>query len=244
MESSLNENAQQIKSQLEALFKLQNLDLEILKRRHEIAQHHQQEAAQNAQLNGWKRALEESKHSLDQLLKDRRQSELAAKEKLEANKKLSGQLYEVKTNDAYNALQHEIAQKKQEQGLLEERILEMMMAEDEAHRRSQEAENKLKAEERTVAANQGTLKQAIAQLEQEIAGLTTEWKAAATAVNPNYLDLYQRLRDAKSGIALAKIENNICSGCRLTIRAQALIDLRKYRALLFCDNCARILYAD
>jgi uncharacterized protein len=244
VDQPLTTNAQMVKTQLEMLLQLQELDREMDDRRARIRAMEADIQRQERGLEGQRRTVADRKHALDQMVKERREAERGVKERQEQIAKLSGQLFEVKTNEAYNTLQHEIKQKKQENAVLEERILEMMLAEDEANVAiARETAAGQEEQSRTGEATSVHRKE-IAGLEAEIAGLRARWDTAARDVPADLLDRYTKLRDNKAGTALARIENGICTGCRLTIRPQAVIELKKYRALLVCDNCARILYVE
>lgn len=244
MEHPQMTNAQMVRSQLEMLLKLQALDQEIAGLRAQVHGHEAEIRRQEGDLEKGRQIITDRKHALEQMLKERREAERTVKERQAEISKLSGQLYEVKNNEAFNTLQHEIKQKKQENALLEERILEMMLAEDEANADIlRETAAGQQAQGRTQETTQGH-RQEIARLESEMGVLRTRWEEAAKEVPADLLERYLRLRDNKAGTALAKIENGICTGCRLTIRPQAVIELKKFRTLLVCDNCARILYVD
>lgn len=244
MDQALNPHAQNLKGQIDNLVRLQNLDLEILQQRSQVKKMEADvESAEHAVVEQ-RRRLEAQQQQTETLLKDRREAERTVKERQEQISKLQGQLYDVKTNDAYNALQAEIKQKKQEVILLEERILEMMISEDEFKKSTVLIQQAVKAAEGAVLVDQAKIRRDVSALETKVAELQAQWQAAAQSVQAEYLDRYMRLRDAKGGLAMAKIENDICQGCRLSIRPQASIELQKYRALLYCDNCARILYVE
>jgi predicted nucleic acid-binding Zn-ribbon protein len=244
VESALNANAQNLKAQIANLARLQSLDLEMLQRRNQIKKLEADIQKAELAVLEQRHRIEAQQQQTETLLKDRREAERTVKERQEQISKLQGQLYDVKTNEAYNALQAEVKQKKQEVGLLEERILEMMMSEDEYKKDGSQALQAVKAAESAVLADQNKIRQEMAELESQTAQLQAQWQAAAQSVEAQYLDRYVRLRDAKGGLAMSKIENDICQGCRLSIRPQAAIELQKYRALLYCDNCARILYVE
>ena len=244
MDPAVKPNAPNLKDQIDKLVRLQNLDLEILQRR---SQGKKLEAdIQQAELAAaeQRRQVEAQQQQTEVLLKDRREAERTVKERQEQISKLQGQIYDVKTNDAYNALQTEVKQKKSEISLLEERILEMMMSEDEYKKGTASALQAVKAAEAVILADQEKIRQALVELEGQIVEVQSAWQAVASSVSAEYLDRYVRLRESKGGLAMSKIENDICQGCRLSIRPQAAIELQKYRALLYCDNCARILYVE
>lgn len=237
-------NANLVKAQLAVLLALQDLDNQIGQRRRSMQDLEERILAANQALEQQRQDSQGRKQDLEKLLKERREAERQVKERQEQISKLGGQLFEVKTNEAYNTLQSEIKQKKQENALAEERILEMMLSEDDMNAALHKTAAEIKLREGQAAGEQAQCRQEIARLEAEINVLQGQWQEQAKNVQPDYLDRYQKLRDAKGGLALAKIENDICTGCRLTIRPQAVIELKKGRSLLFCENCARILYVD
>ncbi|MBN1594810.1 hypothetical protein JW933_02685 [candidate division FCPU426 bacterium] len=244
MDETLSASAQNIKKQLQALMELQQLDNEIIRRNHDRDRLAEDTQRHKASIDNLRASLHDRRIEIENLLKDRREAERDSKQKTEEIRKMGGQLFEVKTNEAYSTLQKEMQQKKQENALLEERILEMMVAEDEKKAALHAAEEDIKRSEQEADSHQNANEREINRLDKEIAGFQTQWDAAAREVRNDYLDLYKRLRNAKGGRALARIENDVCTGCRLSIRPQATIELKKYRGLLYCDNCARILYVD
>jgi predicted nucleic acid-binding Zn-ribbon protein len=148
MEDILSEKAQLVKSQLEALRVLQGLDDEMNQRRAEIARIQEQIASEKKKIEREHQSLKQRKEETEHLLKERRQAEVDAKEQQALIQKLGNQLFEVKTNEAYSTLQNEIRQHKQENSLLEERILEIMLAEDELKVKISETEAGLREAEK------------------------------------------------------------------------------------------------
>jgi hypothetical protein len=244
MDESVVAHSRQIESQLRALVVLQEVENQILERQARIKQYEQQIEEKNEAVRHHASELQRLKQAQEKIFKDRRETEVQVKSLQEAVGKLGLQMYDVKTNDAFKAIQIEIKSKKEEIGRLEERILEMMMNEDNQQLIYKEEQGKLKEVEQSIARDQQGIRQAIQAVQTEVEGFKKEWDQAASKVNRSNLDTYLKLRDARGGRALAKIENDICTGCRIAIRPQAKIELRKYKDLLRCDNCARILYTD
>ena len=244
MDEKLSENVRDVKAQVAALVALQKLDDEINQRNRRIQCLEELIQSEDKTINHLREGLSDRKKEMESMLKDRRAAEVTTTQKNEEAQRLGGQLFEVKTNEAYSTLQNEIQQKKHETALLEERILELMVAEDELKGKIKETEAELKQGEQQVAARQAEHKNEIVEFEKEISDFQAQWETAAKNVKFEYLDLYQRLRAAKEGKAMARIENDICMGCRLAIRPQAAIELKKYRSLFYCNNCARIRYVD
>src|SRR5579871_7042047 len=82
--------------------------------------------------------------------KERKKFELDVDQWKERARKYRDQTGAVKTNEAYKALQHEIANAEAEVAKAEDRQLEVMMAGEEAERRVKHAEANLKEDETAV----------------------------------------------------------------------------------------------
>ena len=64
----------------------------------------------------------------------------------------------------------------------------------------------------------------------------------ASTVVPAVLGLYEALRVKKQGLAVAKIEQGRCQGCRITLPMNELQRTRIGEELVQCSSCGRILY--
>lgn len=60
-------------------------------------------------------------------------------------------------------------------------------------------------------------------------------------IDEEALERYERLRERKGGIAVATIDGNMCSACRVTLTASTWRALEDAQALPTCENCGRIV---
>src|SRR5271166_651992 len=104
----------------------------------------------DAKLNGERTALTSAKEALTQALTQRKKLELDVEQWKTRAKKYREQSSSVKTNEAYKALQHEIANAEAEVAKGEDAQLEVMMKGEEAERRVKHAEANLKEDEAAV----------------------------------------------------------------------------------------------
>ena len=195
-------------------------------------------------------ALAEAKKSLDVLRarQDKARKDLRAKEQdLEVastkRAKSETRLYEVKTNKEYTAVLVEIDEIKQEKAEIEEQILGLMEVGERVALDIREAEqlHALRAEQasRDVAA----VGQRLAQVEAELEGARADRAGRAAELPPPLLTDYDRIRKARGGVAVATVGSSaVCSACRVTIRPQAIQELRTSRPLMLCENCGRFLF--
>ena len=231
--------------QLKELKRLQDVDVKIITMQDE-KQRLPEELSQETQ------ALEDCKLVLAQIegeLKDmqvlHKEKEVVLQAKEENIKKLQGQLYQVKKNDEYRALENEIASNKADNSIVEEEILKLFDVLDEKKNEVQlkkqdveEAENKLKAKEIEV-------KERISQLDSEIETFSQERSKIAALIDKEVVVVYDRIiQSKKAQLALVSVKDSACQGCFMHVRPQLVNEARLGKNLTFCEYCARILYVD
>ena len=195
-------------------------------------------------------ALAEAKKTLDavKLKADTTRKDLRTKEKdLEVvtakRAKAEGRLWEVKNNTEYSAVLSEIEAIKQEKAKGEEEILGLMELQERLTADGREAESRLKAREEQAHQEEGVVRKKLAAVEAELAGLRADRHSRAQALPRPLLADYEKILKARSGIAVASVTASaVCSGCRVSIRPQAIQELKAAQAPMLCENCGRYLY--
>lgn len=233
-----------IGEQLKALIELQAVDQQLydLRRQRQAkpVQIEQLKAAQLAERQRVKAAEEQAKTL--QVTRAHMEGDLAAKEG--AVKKLQMQLYQVKTNKEYTALQHEIAGLKADNSVLEEEILKVMEQVDQRKAATAAAGEALKAQEARTATVIATVEREMADLDAAIAKLQEARRAIAPRVDPKVLARYERIVEKKDGLGLVPlhVEREACGGCHMNVPPQTINEIRLKERLIACESCARLLY--
>jgi len=172
--------------------------------------------------------------------KKEKELELAAKE--EAIRKHTTELNQVKTNDAFKALQHEIEQAKAAGSQIETEILEVMEGIDSGRREEKSAAAELKAAEDKAKNEIGNLEKELAELKAKHDAQKSVRDAAAASVPPDMMRIYSHARMRGKLDAIVPVDGGNCSACRINLAPQMIIEVAKAKTLVFCESCQRILY--
>src|SRR5262249_59502530 len=92
--------------------------------------------------------------------------------------------------------------------------------------------------------DESVVRKKLSAVEEELGGVRGERTTRARDLPAPLLADYERIAKARGGIAVAAVSSTaICGGCRVTIRPQALLELRAgTTGLMRCESCGRFLY--
>ncbi|MFA6031198.1 MAG: C4-type zinc ribbon domain-containing protein [Elusimicrobiota bacterium] len=200
-------------------------------------------AALQNEADAEKRALAEAKdHVVKSVLKRKeKEQQLAAKE-AEA-RKFGNDLNNVKTNEAFRALQHEIDGCKKQAGDIETEILMLMEEGDALSKEEKVRAASLKEAEGRVQQKVGLLEARKAEIEGKLAARKGERDGFAGTIAPEMVAQYDAIRVRRKGIALSKLDGNTCGACRMVQPPQVMVYVAKAAKLVCCESCQRILYS-
>lgn len=151
------------------------------------------------------------------------------------------QQLQVRKNDEYQALGHEIETTQAAVGALEEQELAIMYQIDEAKKRFATAEAVLKANIAGHESRLKTLAEREANLRAELAEAEASVAAARTPLDEPSLRLYDRI-SARQMPACVPVRGGSCGGCHLRLSGENEAAARKSDKLATCDQCGRIVW--
>jgi predicted nucleic acid-binding Zn-ribbon protein len=233
-----------VDSQLSTLIELQGYDARISALEAEAARLPKQIEAIQTSLAEAKKTLETLKTRIDAGRKDLRGKEKDLEVIAAKRSKQEARLYEVKTNKEYSAALLEIEESKQEKGKTEEEILGLMEQQERLNVEIREAEVRFKTREDQGRQDEAVVRKKLTAVEQELGGVRGERTTRARDLPAGLLADYERIAKARGGIAVASVSATaICGGCRVSIRPQAILELRAGTTVLMrCESCGRYLY--
>jgi predicted nucleic acid-binding Zn-ribbon protein len=168
------------------------------------------------------------------------ESEIGAAEQKAARFKT--QQLEVRKNDEYQALGHEIETVQAQVAALEEQELLAMYGLDEAKARVQAAEVAAAAAVALHEARIRTLQEKEATMHQELAALQGELDKARAEVPVPAMEVYVRIVKRVSLPVCVPLLEQRCMGCNLKVSSGVASDARAGAKLVNCDNCGRIVF--
>lgn len=140
-------------------------------------------------------------------------------------------------------LQADIDQLKRQLSAAEDADLAALGAAEAADIALRETESELAALEAAWREEQAEARERIARLSVEIAGYDAARDERASGVDGDLLRNYDHVRRAHHGRGMAKLDRNLCLGCRISLPVQTVNRARAGSTLVQCPNCERILYA-
>jgi hypothetical protein len=232
-----------VNQELITLVDLQGYDSRIATLEAEAARLPKQIEAIEASLAEAKKTVDAFKTKIDLTRKDLRTKEKDLEVHAAKRTKEEARLYEVKTNKEYSAVLLEIEEIKQIKAKTEEEILALMEMQERLAVDVKEAESRLKTREEQARQDESVVRAKLAKVEQELTGVRGERATRARELPAGLLASYDRIMKARGGTAVASVTPSaICGGCRMSIRPQALLELRNATGLMNCESCGRFLY--
>ena len=230
--------------QIQRLVHLQVLDARLAELRSRLQAFPQQLAALDARVNASRQQIAAAKEALTTSLKDRKKYEMDVDSWKEKARKYRDQSFEVKTNEAYKALQHEIQHAETQVAQAEDRLLERMVAGEEYERQVKTAERSVTVTESDAQAERQKIQAEQASLQQELQAKESERQEIASEVPAELLNRYERIADRRHGIGLAEVRDESCRVCGMRIPPHVFQELRRSDAaeIFQCESCNRILY--
>ncbi len=139
-------------------------------------------------------------------------------------------------------LQYEVASLKRRLGELDDTALELMLARDEAEERLTEARAALAGATTEVAAETETLAQEKAELTSVVRRLDADRQGILEYIAAPDRALYERLRKAKGGRAVALLSGEHCGACGMQLPRQVHYEAQHSEDIVCCTGCGRILH--
>lgn len=246
-----------IESRLQQLWKLQEIDIKIETSKKEIEKNLTIIDDLKSSLTVAKGELKKKKDELNKKKLKIKDFENDIKELDEKIKKLVGQLYTVRTNQEYSALDLEIKNLKADKNLMEDELLNFAIELDKIQNDLNTNESDIKNKENEIEQQIQQLMLLIDKYNEDIKKYEKIREELRIQIDPNLLAQYDRISVKKSDKKVLSyikpLENNkkakssdtpnswVCSECNVTITMQELNTILLNKEIVLCRSCSRIL---
>ncbi len=232
---------------LPILYRIQELDSKALALKKSLAQ-----AASNPNLAALRTLHQQSEKALTAVNAQRRQNTIS-QHKLELELKTCQDLLQHEEDKLYNGTVvssrslEQVQQKAQEyriqQGKIEDQILELLENDEKQSAEQEELRKRLTSCEQEIAEIEREMKQQSAEVALQLSEMEMELDELRPQIPLPWLERYQKIAKAHSGIGITKIKTDSCGACHVGLSDSLLRKAKQGEdALIFCENCGRILY--
>ncbi len=231
--------------QLKLLWDLQELDLEIRATEQQI-----EEAPALSGVDESLTRLEELKQSLTEkelLFKEDQKKlknlEMRTQKIVDDRENLKENMYDgtVSSVKELEQMQRKMELLAEEKNRLEEEILILMESLEEQESSLEQLKKEVEGASGDLREKEAMLEKKLARLEEELKDLQEKRSLLAEKVEPKFLDRYNLLAEKHKGQPLARVEDEICGGCRVFISSALRGHLYNPEAMVYCENCGRLL---
>jgi predicted nucleic acid-binding Zn-ribbon protein len=187
---------------------------------------------------------EEGRRALASVQGQRRDLDLEVQGIAARIKEMDSKLYAGTTTSTKELMgfQQDIRSLERMKGEREDRLLQLMLGEDEGQDAMGLLEASLAEEETRWGVERDRLTGEAERLRSELAALRGREGETAAALTSQETAVYKGLK-ASRGAAVARVEQGSCGACGVSIPVQRLREARAAQALARCGNCGRVLYA-
>jgi uncharacterized protein len=227
------------------LLELQSVDQHVAALRAELESSPKRIQDLDLKLTDARKAVAAARDAHTHSLTERKKFELDVQQWKDRARKYREQSGAVKTNEAYKALQHEIANAEAEVAKAEDRQLEIMMAGEDSERRVKNTESALKTAEQSISAERKEIQTQYNQKKKELDAALVERERALAPIPEDLRVLYDRIAKRHHGLALAEAREGQCRGCGMRVLPHILQQLLQdgNDELFRCESCGLILYS-
>jgi predicted nucleic acid-binding Zn-ribbon protein len=199
-------------------------------------------AAVESRIAAEQAAIETAKAEWHGLESKKKLLEIEIKTAEEKVAKYRTQQVQVRKNDEYQALTHEIETTQAGIGTLEEQEIGVMLTIDEAKQRFAAAEAELKKNISGHEARIRTLRERAVQMQAELKSALAAVASARPEVPEPQLRIYDRIAVKPGHPVCVTVNGGKCGGCHLKVPTHIEVMARTGPEIATCDQCGRVVY--
>ena len=176
--------------------------------------------------------------------KDTAKKELDLKVIQEKIEKLKGQLNLLTSNKQYSAMVHEIGGHQADSARTEEETLAIMDRVENTRTAIEAIRQEILGAQEAVRAEEAAIADEVRAFSGAIRELSAERQALVQQLDKPVAAIYDKVSRSRGGKAVVAVKQGTCQGCFMGITRQMIARLWSKKELLYCPNCARLIYLE
>ena len=196
----------------------------------------------NQQEESIKHSLQSNKNRLKELEVELHKKEVSISQLDGKVESLKDQLFLVTNNKQYDALMKEIDHLRDKKSIFENETIELLEEKEKLTQDVESMESDLTGLSEDLSKRRLKLETAISESADEKSVLEKEKQARIDKIDLNIMSVYDKVMDARGGLAVVPIVGSGCGGCGAHIPPQTLTEVRANTGIHRCDICGRFLY--
>jgi uncharacterized protein len=236
---------------LNALHRLQQLELELISLRQKIDAKHRAVRGCRKRIQDLDQTIAAKKEQLKREQVEADRVELDRKSREQEIARLREALNRSKTNKEYSAVLTQLNTDKADNAKREEQILAMYTNLDQLKASIRELEDTHSKELERLRGLEKAAAEFEASLKKELESLQAKREEATEQIPPDALRIFERIASKHDGEAMAQItqtnprrEEFVCEGCNMSATLEQISALRGRDEIQTCNTCGRILYIE
>ncbi len=227
------------------LYALQEVDLD-LDRVYKALEEAEEELKIEVSIENLETALQGEQERLQDAELLQRDNQMEIESRRERSEALETQLYDGSMINARDleALQHEAANVRQLLEQDEALSLELSIQVEETRSSYVTLNQQLTETRSRWEMQQAELNRKVSDLRKEQREFEKQRELLASRFDPATLQRYETLRKSKGGRAVAKVERDLCQGCRMSLPTQLRQRVKSGRQTVNCSSCGRMLFVE
>jgi predicted nucleic acid-binding Zn-ribbon protein len=236
-------------AKLQALFALQDIELQIVDIRRQLERKKRRVKTQHRKRQAAREAVEVERLSIRKSQAEFDTLDVDIKGRSANINRLREHLNTVRTNKEYAAVLARMNNEKADVSRLESRALQIMQSVEARKQELAHHEQAEAAETERLEDFQAQLEQAQQSFAGRLGRLQKQRDEAAAQTEPKTITLFNRLSKRYEGEVLAEIERTnprrdefVCTGCHMSLRVEVVNMLKSRDEIVTCKSCGRILF--
>ena len=198
----------------------------------------------NQQEESIKNSLVENKERMKELEVESHKGEVRIAEINDKVNKLKDQLFLVTNNKQYDALMHEMDHMKEKRTTIETETFSFLEEKETLTESVETMESELGSLSNDLTVRREKLESAILDSAEEKSILEQQRSEQVNGIDLNTVSIYNRVFEARDGLAVVNLSGNGCGGCGAHIPMQKVTEIRANTVIHRCDVCGRFLYSE